>query len=350
MFSPPAVLAAGSLVYSNVSIRPYFDGGIAEAMESWPLQLTEVDYGSAENFMATYRGKPNQVVTKFPIKFASGDFANPSNDAETFAYLGRSRYLKEASAALKANATFSGKYKTVKDWGPLNLAIIEYPDPEQGAVDKKAYCERQGRCFLGCLPGARQTLNKSIINHLLYAGGAPQLRRSPDSRRSTAAGRSSMRIFGSATAIPAATEVTTDVLILSAGCLFSTELMLRAANHGLTFSRMLGGQFSTNGDYAGFIDHPRDLIDRTKFNPRPYGIFATKGPINTSHVMFRNGKIQVNFEDAAIPSIVAPYVRAVIDVVEQAASDRQALFSILSAMWKFTFEDIDEAPEALRIT
>jgi cholesterol oxidase len=122
--------------------------------------------------------------------------------------------------------------------------------------------------------------------------------------------------------------------------------MLRAANHGLTFSRMLGEQFSTNGDYAGFIDHPRDLIDRTKFNPRPYGIFATKGPINTSHVMFKNGKIQVNFEDAAIPSMVAPYVRAVIDVVEQAANDRQALFNTLSAMWKLTFEDIDEAPDA----
>jgi hypothetical protein len=29
------------------------------------------------------RGKPNQVVTKFPIKFQNG-FENPQNDAETF--------------------------------------------------------------------------------------------------------------------------------------------------------------------------------------------------------------------------------------------------------------------------
>jgi choline dehydrogenase-like flavoprotein len=356
MFDELDVLTAsgvggGSLVYSNVSIRPYFDGGKAEVMENWPLQLTETDYDSAENFMATYRGKPSQVVTKFPIKFASGDFAISSSDDETFSYLGRSRYLKEASAALKADATFSGKYNTVKDWGPLNLAIIEYPDP-QPTLDKKAYCERQGRCFLGCLPGARQTLNKSIINHLLYTGGNP-----PVELRSLAevtgfdkiAGGWKVKYedlrFGDGDA-GRHKEVTTDVLILSAGCLFSTELMLRAANHGLTFSRMLGEQFSTNGDYAGFIDHPRDLIDRTKFNPRPYGIFATKGPINTSHVMFKNGKIQVNFEDAAIPSMVAPYVRAVIDVVEQAANDRQALFNTLSAMWKLTFEDLDEAPDA----
>ena len=345
-------VGGGSLVYSNVSIRPLFEGGAAEVMENWPRKLTEGDYDDAENFMSTYRGKPNQVVTKFPIKFASGSYDNPSNDAETFAYLGKSRYLKDASTALAGDAVFSAKYNTVKKWGPLNLAIIEYPDPEQGTLDKKAYCERQGRCFLGCLPGARHTLNKSIINHLLYAGGAP-----PVELRSLAEVTSFEKIAGGwkvkyedlrfGDGDPGrAQEVTTDVLVLSAGCLFSTELMLRAANNGLTFSRMLGDQFSSNGDYAGFIDHPRDLIDRTKLNPRPYGIFPTRGPINTSHVMFRNGKIQVNFEDASIPSMVAPYVRALVDVVEQAASDRHALFGSLSALWKLGFEDVSESPDA----
>jgi len=142
-------------------------------MENWPLKLTESDYADAEAWMSSYRGKPNQVVTKFPIQFASGHYETPSNDAETFAYLGKSRYLKEASAAVAADPVFAAKYDTVKKWGPLNLAIIEYPDAEQSTLDKKAYCERQGRCLLGCLPGARHTLNKSIINHLLYAGGAP---------------------------------------------------------------------------------------------------------------------------------------------------------------------------------
>jgi cholesterol oxidase len=345
-------VGGGSLVYSNVSIRPFFDNGAAEVMENWPLKLTENDYTDAEGWMGSYRGKPNQVVTKFPTKFASGDFANPSNDAETFAYLGKSRYLKEASAALKADPTFSNKYKTVKNWGPLNLAIIEYPDPEQPTLDKKAFCERQGRCFLGCLPGARHTLNKSMIKHLLYPGGNP-----PVELRSLAEVTSFEKIaggwkvkyedlrFGDGDA-GRHKEVTCDVLVLGAGCLFSTELMLRSANaSGLTFSRMLGEQFSTNGDYAGFIDHPRDLVDLTKFNPRPYGIFATKGPINTSHVMFQNGKIQVNFEDATIPPMAAPFVRAVIDVVEQAANDRSALFGTLSAMWKLSFEDFSESPD-----
>jgi hypothetical protein len=80
------------------------------------------------------------------------------------------------------------------------------------------------------------------------------------------------------------------VLVLSAGCLSTNELMLRAKNNGLTVSRMIGEQFSTNGDDAGFIDHARDLVDHTRFNPRPWGIFPTRGPINASHVLFRKGR------------------------------------------------------------
>jgi cholesterol oxidase len=343
-------VGGGSLIYSNVSIRPFFENGAAEVMENWPRKLSETDYQDAENWMSTYRGKPNQVVTKFPLKFQNG-YENPANDAETFAYLGKVRYLKEASEKLAGTASFTSQYDIVKKWGPLNLAIIEYPDPEQGALDKKAYCERQGRCFLGCLPGARHTLNKSIINKLLYGPGKP-----PVELRSLAEVTTFEKIPGGwrvkyddlrfDDGDPARhKEVTTDVLVLAAGCLASSELMLRAQNSGLTVSRMLGEQFSTNGDFAGFIDYPRDRVDLTKFNPRPWGIFPTRGPINASHVMFRKGKIQVNFEDATLPPMVAPYVRAAIDVAEQAATDRHALFSELSAMWKLSFQDFDEAPD-----
>ena len=85
--------------------------------------------------MGTFRGKPNQVVTKFPIKFAT-DFEHPANDEETFAYLGKVRYLKEASEKLATIPSFTANYEIPKKWAPLNLAIIEYPDPEQGTLDK----------------------------------------------------------------------------------------------------------------------------------------------------------------------------------------------------------------------
>lgn len=242
-------------------------------------------------------------------------------------------------------------YDIVKKWGPLNLAIIEYPDPEQGTLDKKAYCERQGRCFLGCLPGARHTLNKSIMNKLLYAPGQP-----PVELRSLAEVTGFEKIAGGWKVKyddlrfgdhgPGRhKEVTIDVLVLAAGCLSTNELMLRSQNNGLTFSRMVGEQFSTNGDFAGFIDYPRNLTDRTKFNPRPWGIFATRGPINASHVMFRKGKLQVNFEDASLPPMLAPDVRAAIDVAQQAANGGSALLGDLVAMWKLGFQDFSESPD-----
>src|SRR5262249_35214935 len=145
-----------------------FDAGICEVMENWPLKLTEADYKEAEKWMETFRGFPSRVVTKFPITTDFKDrLHDPHNDDEVFSYLGKCRYLKEAAEALAADSGFTGKYEIVKKWEPLTLAIIEYPDPEP-TLNKKAYCERQGRCFLGCLPGARHTLNKTIINHLLY--------------------------------------------------------------------------------------------------------------------------------------------------------------------------------------
>jgi cholesterol oxidase len=344
-------VGGGSLVYSNVSIRPHFEGGVCPVMENWPLQLTETDYDSAETFMSTYRGKPSQVVTKFPITTDFKDRLNdPHNDDERFSYLGKCRYLKEASEKLAADAGFTAKYEILHKWAPLTLAIIEYPDP-QPSLDKKAYCERQGRCFLGCLPGARHTLNKSIINKLLYPGGAPAIE-----LRSLAEVTTFEKIpggwkvkyedlrFGDHDS-GRKKEVTTEVLVLAAGCLSTNELMLRAQNNGLTLSRMMGHQFSTNGDFAGFIDYPRDLNDETKFNPRPWGIYATRGPINASHVMFRKGKIQVNFEDASVPPMVAPFVRAAIDVAERAQSDRQALFDNLVGFWKLSFQDFNERPD-----
>lgn len=344
-------VGGGSLVYSNVSIRPFFENGVAEVMENWPRKLAESDYTDAETWMSTYRGKPNQVVTKFPIKFQNG-YENPQSDDETFAYLGKVRYLKEASEALAATPSFTSQYDIVKSWGPLNLAIIEYPDPEQATLNKKAYCERQGRCFLGCLPGARHTLSKSIINKLLYGPGNP-----PVELRSLAEVTGFEQVpggwkvkyedlrFGDDDA-GRHKEVTTEVLVLAAGCLSTNELLLRAKNNGLPLSRMVGEQFSTNGDFAGFIDYPRNTNDRSQFNPRPWGIYATRGPINASHVMFRKGKLQVNFEDATIPPMVAPYVRAAIDVAEQAISSGGALLAELTAIWKLGFEDFSESPDA----
>src|SRR5262249_32722695 len=90
----------------------------------------------------------------------------------------------------------------------------------------------------------------------------------------------------------------------------STRLLLRSQKKGnMNFSSKLGVGFSTNGDGAGFV--------RYKATQPNYPIYATRGPINTSHVMFeyKNEKIFVNVEDAGIPSMLATTVKRAIEVI-----------------------------------
>ncbi len=105
---------------------------------------------------------------------------------------------------------------------------------------------------------------------------------------------------------------TAKTVILAAGCLGSTELLLRSRDKTqgkLVVSDKLGTQFSTNGDFSGFI-----TIDPDKLQ---YPIYATRGPINTSHVTFRDGKLLVNVEDAGIPPMFASLVENTLDLLSR---------------------------------
>jgi choline dehydrogenase-like flavoprotein len=359
-------VGGGSLIYSNVSIRPLEEAGAYPVMSGWSQPLTPLDYVDAEQWMLDYRGQPNAVVTKFPLDSVTklpthaarkAALQNLSTDDEKFAYLGKVRYLKEAAGKLATDPAFAAAgFTTAKSWEPLDLAVIEYPDPEAHSLDKKAYCERQGRCLIGCLPGARHTLNKSMILKLLYAGALPLLELrslSEVTRFEKIVGGWRVHYedlrFGDHPVAKRKRTVTTTNLVLSAGCLPTNQLMLTAKNNGLAVSDMVGRGFSTNGDFAGFIDYERNTADETKFNPRPWGIFSTRGPINASHVLFKNGAVQVNFEDATIPPMLAPFVRRAIDVAQRAASDQQAFFQTVSAMWKLQFEGFDFGAADVRV-
>src|SRR4029079_17932947 len=89
-----------------------------------------------------------------------------------YLYLDRSRALCDATyESFKALAPKLGmKVPTTPEearefWKPLDLAIIELDNRDASFADSaekvRTFCERQGRCFLGCLPAARHTLNKT---------------------------------------------------------------------------------------------------------------------------------------------------------------------------------------------
>jgi cholesterol oxidase len=120
---------------------------------------------------------------------------------------------------------------------------------------------------------------------------------------------------------------TAKTVILAAGTLGSTEILLRSRdkNSGkLVLSDKLGTRFSTNGDFSGFISVDQDKLQ--------YPIYATRGPINMSHVMFREGQILVNVEDAGIPPMFASLVQQVLKLTAQPAQP-SAVLNLVSALW-----------------
>jgi choline dehydrogenase-like flavoprotein len=316
-------VGGGSLIYANVSIEPHLDAATQTypVMNNWPLKLMPQDYTSttagkegAIDWMTKKRGKRHKVVTRFPLPDELNLKPEALDGDHEFLYLGKSRALRDAQNVSGAD------WKRVKDWKPLDLQVNDYDTTAQTAdfAGKNAYCERQGRCIQGCLPGARHTLNKTLINQVLSVKPNVTLESLAD------VSHISLKTDGRY-------EVTykdgrdgnekshiAKIVIVAAGTLGSTNILLRSHDKGtLKLSGQRGQRFSTNGDFAGFVVNAQKKV--ADVNKR-YGMFPTRGPINTSHVMFttNDGKVQVNVEDGGIPPMLAPAVAAALRVVQEA--------------------------------
>lgn len=190
------------------------------------------------------------------------------------------------------------------DFGAVDLAIndltpegtalgpTEPPpnyNPDNPKDPAKNYCERQGRCNVGCLPGARHTLNKQLIGAVFgKPDGTPGtfeniLMIEPlaevDVIRALAGGGYEIRYLQRDQNDPSRTtpkSVTADRVIVSAGCLGTSEIMLRSKAKGTlpNLSDKTGFGFSTNGDYAAFLEGTAERVS------------LLRGPVTTSFAHF----------------------------------------------------------------
>lgn len=330
-------VGGGSLIYSNVTLEPFFDGQNYPVMQGWPIQLTPEDYASARTWMDRTRGKRSPVVTRVPVppelmtKLADPNLSDEELQAFRYLYLGKSYALLHGARKLQGE----WKGKMVKPWEPLDLAVVEYdgappagPDEPLNAARNKGFCERQGRCFLGCLPGARHTLNKTLIEHALkdraWGITLKSLAEVDYITRGVAGGYD---VHYSDLRDDSKHVVNAGKVILAAGCLGSTEILLRSRNKGgLTLSDKVGSRFSSNGDFAGFVVVPRE------FKNPVYPIYPTRGPINTAHVTFQDGTLQFTIEDSAIPPMFAGATAAALNVLRQGLN-RNRFISKMSGAW-----------------
>jgi cholesterol oxidase len=289
-----SAVGGGSMIYSNVNLRAH-----PEALDAIGLRLGDAEYDAAARWMEDVRGPLNRIVTKVPLPGRDVSDLGPDD----YLYFDRSRVLKKAAADVSAELGID------LPWSPLELSILEY-DPERGAESSAArehtFCQRQGRCIFGCLPGARETLDRSLFDHALSNPDAGAtlwpLAEATGLRRSQGGYEVTFRDHRHG---GEEKRVTAPSVFLAAGTLGTVELLLRAREEeALALSDRLGRGFSTNCDFGAFIVDTAEPVN------------SAEGPINTCGVRTVVDGMHFTLEDTGIPSMVAPTIATSIRLID----------------------------------
>jgi len=115
-------------------------------------------------------------------------------------------------------------------------------------------CTRCGDCCGGCNTGAKNTVALTYLPDAVRHGA--EIFTQAKASHLTAVPGGGWRVHldqqKETGARPTITSVTADVVVLAAGTLGSTEILLRSRDRGLSLSDQLGRNFSANGDIIAF--------------------------------------------------------------------------------------------------
>lgn len=260
--------------------------------------------------------------------------AKLAGDLEHELWLDRAREFQTAASALTT------------DFGTVDSSINDLPfgkvhDPKGAA---KNFCQREGRCNVGCLPGARHTLNKQLMNAALGRPLHPeeepilgqqfeiQALAEVDFIRARGEGGYEIHYIvrdEKNNRRTARHAVTADRVIVAAGCLGTTEILLRSKQRGglANLSPRLGYGFSTNGDWIAFLPKTKRWIS------------LTRGPVTTSYAHFHTGEEGTGggpatfhtVEDQGIPPALSAIAGEGIPLIRSLGSGRR---SFLFVAWR----------------
>ena len=271
-------LGGGSLIYANVMIRKDPKWFVREepgpGYEYWPVTYDELErhYENAEKMLG---------AEPYPFEHAPYDATS-----KTIAY--------------KAAAEDLGL-----DWFLPKLAVAWRPEPRADPIPgepiresrpnihgrTRETCRLVGECDVGCNYGSKNSLDYTYLTAAWHAGADIRTRCEVRSFEQSDGGGYSVHYAehdaeseGRKTdtkSLPRRT-VTADRLILSAGTLGSTYLMLRNRAAFPKLSRALGTHFSGNGDLLTFAVRCTEKAADGKRKPRV--IDPAHGPVITSAV------------------------------------------------------------------
>src|SRR5215203_1451142 len=328
-------VGGGSLVYTNVTEEP--DRSV---YEDWPTQndgkppLSSEYFEMASRFIGVNSITTTAGIGKFLLPRASA-FQNATKSATV-----KENLMNLDSLDAKLSITDIPDTRVLfSKVGPLELNnSIEKMTPEElkqtlVKINNKYgkennVCQRQGRCILGCIPGARHTLNKQIFTKIKNEGSRLEVHPLCEviDIGETTEGQQDYKYYvkfldyrdiidlkdmpGRELSEEEKKKITKTIqakkVILAAGSLGSTEILLRCKNsRSLELSDMLGKKFSTNGDLLGVINPTKENVD------------ASRGPITTSIARFFSNPntkaFAFSIEDEGIPKMFAELAATIFE-------------------------------------
>lgn len=371
-------VGGGSLVYTNVTEKP--DDSV---IDRWDTQLNlGINHNTLSDHFEMAKGFIG--VNKIPTTTANGAVKLPKTKCFQDA---AEKIRQESPGIVKNEITFDpanpNQGPFVEDLYAVDLSISDIPYRKDektifkkggdlyttvlSAIDTNAQvqqdvaiflkkyftetnvCERQGRCAIGCIPGARHTNNKKIFDYLKVPNKKNHFDVYPLCEvydiEPLPSGTHKYKVYytdygardwkqASFNWNVGSKSYQLDVklfrlidngkkktiqckkLILAAGAIGSTEILLKSINttrnsgQKLNLSSKLGTGYSTNGDLLGVI------------NPTKTDIYATRGPIVTSAIRFDEGPGSIyTIEDSSIPKMFSGISR----LLSQRTSFRQLL-------------------------
>ena len=194
--------------------------------------------------------------------------------------------------------------------------VVGFTDTVNPAGVAQAACTRCGDCCAGCNVGAKNTVALTYLPEAARHGAAmfTQIRVSHVEKVRGGGWRVVGRCVGgkrvdSAGGITPEVSVTADIVILAAGTLGSTEILLRSAERGLAISDKIGQRFSANGDIIAFGYGVKPLVNAIGVGHPAKADLPPVGGSVSGHIEIRsvdNLSDEIIIEEGVLPSALAP--------------------------------------------
>lgn len=269
-------LGGTSLINANINEAP--DARIYQD-EIWPIEVRE--------------DASNGMLDKF--KAYADDMLKPTH------------YPDDYPSLAKQNAFEKPTQSSPGQFYPVRINVNFKSGVNHVGIEQQA-CVNCGDCMSGCNFSAKNTV---LMNYLPDAKnhGAEIFTQQQVDYVARHADTWRVHIHPTSSTADKTRFIDADIVILAAGTLGSTEILLHSREHGLSLSDRIGKRFSGNGDMLGIAYNTDHLINAVGFGHRQAKGRKPVGPTSTAIIDTRKDSNLENsmvLASASIPGALAP--------------------------------------------